>query len=190
MRHTQLINFLKKYNTISEGEKQNIENYFIPIQTKRKQILIDKYSSCNKLFFVNHGLLRIYYVNDKGKEVTRMIVGENNFLTNMKSFVGKEENQEIIECIEDTELLLIYKNDFERLIENNHVFKEIYIQLLELCNITHVNHLYMLGSNDIQQKIKYLKKYFPNLNKRVNDHILASFLGVSREYLVKNKRLF
>lgn len=76
------------------------------------------------------------------------------------------------------------------MVKNSSTFRKIYTQLLEQCNIQHVKYLYVLGAYGIQQKIKYFKKYFPNLNRQVNDHVLASFLGISREYLVKNKSLF
>ena len=72
MSHEKLINLLNQYGTISEIEKLNIEKYFISAKIKKKQVLIEKYLPCNKLFFINNGLLRAYYINDKGKEITRM----------------------------------------------------------------------------------------------------------------------
>jgi hypothetical protein len=86
MNHEKLINLLKQYGTLSEIENQNIIKFFTPIKVRKKNILIEKNSLCNKLFFINKGLLRTYYIDNYGNEFTRRIAWESGFITNMDSF--------------------------------------------------------------------------------------------------------
>ena len=80
MENLLLIDYLKKYGTITEIEKQNIEKYFIPIYVKKKQILIDKNALCNKLFFVNKGLLRAYCFSPLNNQTELYNKKCNNFV--------------------------------------------------------------------------------------------------------------
>ncbi|QNS41775.1 cyclic nucleotide-binding domain-containing protein [Chryseobacterium manosquense] len=189
MNHEKLINLLKQYGTISETEQQNIENYFIPTQVKRKQVLIEKNSPCNKLFFINSGLLRAYYINEKGKEVTRMFAWEGRFLTNIGSFKILSENNETIECVKDANILSINRDDFERFMKSSLNIKSIYADLLEKYNILHIKRFEALHTFDLEKKLLHLKLDFPNLINDLNDNLLASFLGISRIHFANNKHL-
>ena len=189
MNHEKLINLLKQYGTISETEQQNIENYFIPTQVKRKQVLIEKNSPCNKLFFVNNGLLRAYYINERGKEVTRMFAWEGRFLTNIGSFKILSENNETIECVKDANILSINRDDFEKLMKSSLNIKSIYADLLEKYNILHIKRFEALHTFDLEKKLLHLKLDFPNLINDLNDNLLASFLGISRIHFANNKHL-
>lgn len=189
MNHNQLINFLKQYGRISETEKQNIEKYFTVLQVKKKQILIERHSPCNRLFFINKGLLRAYYLSEKGKEVTRMIAWENRFLTNIISFKNFTENNEIIECIKNATVLSISRENFEILLKTSPNLKSVYADLLEEYNAMHTQRFEVLNAFDLHKKIKHLKQEFPHLLNQVNDTILASFLGMNRETFTRNKNI-
>lgn len=188
--HEPLINFLGKYGILSETEKQNIRKLFVPLHVKKKQILVEKHSLCNKLFFVNKGLLRAYYLTEKGKEITRMFAWENRFLTNIVSFKNFSENNEIIDCIQNAEVLCISKTNFEILLNSSVIFKIIYIDLLEEYNALHIQRFEVLNTFNLEKKLLYLKQKYPNLIKILNDTQLASFLGISRIHFVNNKHLF
>lgn len=189
MSHEKLINLLNQYGTISEIEKLNIEKYFISAKIKKKQVLIEKYLPCNKLFFINNGLLRAYYIYDKGKEITRMFAWEGRFLTNISSFKMHSENSETIECIKNADILYINRNDFEVLIKSSHNIKNIYTNILEEYTALHIKRFEVLNTFNLEKKLLHLKNDFPNLTNELNDNLLASFLGISRIHFVNNKHL-
>lgn len=188
MEHEKLINFLKNYGSLTEEDEINIKKYFKVIEVQKKQVLIERNSPCNKLFFVNEGLLRAYYTNENGKEITRMVAWKNKFLTNITSFKSLGENNETIECVQEGQILFIGREDFDTLLASTNL-KGIYADILEGYNAMHTKRFEVLNTFDVYQKILHLKKDFPNLIHLLNDQLLASFLGISREYLVKNKSL-
>lgn len=187
MNHVQLLNFLHQYGSLSESEKQSIKNYFIPLQVKKKQILIEKNTPCNKLFFVNAGFLRAFYINEKGKEITRMIAWKERFLTNIGSFKSSFLNNETIECIKDGEVLYVNREDFNNLIKSSLNLKSIYTDILEEYTALHIKRFEVLNTFDLENKLLHLRQDFPNLIKELNDTLLASFLGINRETFARNK---
>lgn len=188
MNHEQLLSFLYQYGNLSETEKQNIKKSFTLLQVKKKQILIEKNTPCNKLFFVNRGLLRAYYINDKGKEITRMVAWKERFITNIGSFKNLSINNETIECIKDGEVLSINREDFNNLMKSSPNLKSIYADILEEYTGLHIKRFEVLITFDLENKLLHLKQDFPNLIKELNDTLLASFLGMNRETFVRNKK--
>ena len=190
MSHQKLIKLLETYNTISANEREIIYKKFKFRKIKKREIIINKNSSFHKLFFVNSGILRAYYLNDQGREITKEIAWENRFIANICSFKMPEENHNIYECIKDAEILEISKDDFDQLLLSSNNLKCIYADILEYYNTFHIKRFDNIIATNIENKMKYLKNDFPNLINQVNDNILASFINVSREYYVKNKEFF
>lgn len=190
MTHEKLIKLLKNYGEISREDEINIADKFIFQKTKKKEILVGQNCSCNKLFFVVEGFIRAYSINDKGNEATRMIAWEGNFLTDMVGFRDQNTNQEIIESVTDSFLLFITKNNFDLLLNSSENFKKIYIKVLEEYSNIHMKKLQLINIVDISLKMKYFKEHFPHLVFKLNDKILASFLSISRETLVRHKKIW
>ncbi|MDO5616955.1 MAG: Crp/Fnr family transcriptional regulator [Cruoricaptor ignavus] len=189
MEYNHFITFIERYGYISEEDKKNLKVFSTLKKVKKKEILIEKGTPCNKIFFVKKGLLRAYYTDGNGREITRMFAWQNRFLTNICSFSNFEASNETIECIKDAEILSINKMDFDRLIKSSENFNKIYSVILEKCAALHLKRFEVLSSFDIQQKMLYLKNEYPFLRKELSDTLLASFLGISREYYVKHKHL-
>ena len=165
------------------------KKYFIPININKKHILINKNSPCDKLFFINKGLLRAYYTDSNGKETIRMIAWEGRFLTNVLSFRNLEENKETIDCIEKAEILYINRNDFDTLIKLSLNIKSIYADILEEYNSLHIKRFEQLNSGDALDKYRFFNDNFSPLKNRINDSYLSSFLSISRKTIERIKKI-
>lgn len=191
MNYEKLINLLKQYGTISETENQNIREYFIPIKVTKKQILIEKNSLCNKLIFVNKGLLRTYYIDNNGNEFTRRIAWESGFITNMESFRKNGiENKETIECIEEANIIEISKFNLDKLLSTSENLKFIYLKILEKYMAINIRRYQHLANSNPLEKLIHFNENYSSLKNRINDTILSTFLSISRKTLIRAKKEF
>lgn len=189
MNHEQLLTLIKKYGSISEFEEESIKTFFIPLIVIKKEILIEKNSLCNKLFFVNKGLLRTYYSDNNGNEFTRRIAWEKGFLTNMNSFRKNGiENNETIECIENAEILQITKKDLDKLLSHSENLRKIYQIILEKYMAINIRRYQHIAHSTPLDRLTYFFKNYPFLKSRINDNVLASFLSISRITLSRTKK--
>ncbi|MFT3949071.1 MAG: hypothetical protein QM763_19055 [Agriterribacter sp.] len=189
MEYSSLIGLLRKRADLSYEEEAGIRYYFKPQSVKQKKDLNCAGLPCNRLYFIRKGLVRAVYFNENERAFTRAIARENSFLVNMPEFKQTGYNTEIFECIEDAEILSITKPDLDSLLSCSVTLKSIYCDLLEEYNTIHLNHLHVLSSPAIKQRMQYLRVNYPNLVGRVSDGILASFLCISRETFVRHKSL-
>ena len=189
MRYQKLISELSKYGEITENERKNIRDFFSIINVKKRDILICKDSPCNKLFFVNKGLLRTFYIDINGNEITRRIAWENGFLTNMNSFRKNGiDNNETIECLENAELLVITKSDIDYLLKSSENLTRIYNIILEKYMAINIRRYEHVTSLNPTERLNYFNNNFPNIKNRISDTILATYLSISRKTLERIKK--
>lgn len=189
MKYTHFLSFLKKEAKLNIEEEENIKKYFQFSKAKKKEIILRCGTVCDKIFFINKGIFRAFYISDQNIEITRMIATENKFLTNMISFRSLSENIENFECLEATEYLYISKANLKELLDTVPSFKERYLRILEEYNAIHINHIHCITNASTAQKVHYIKTISQNLISRISDGVLASFIGVSREAIVRNKSI-
>lgn len=189
MHHDKLIQALEKYSPITDSDKRNITFSFNPIKVRQKVILISEKELCNKLFFINNGLLRSFSTDNKGNEITRRIAWEGGFLTNMDNFrENANDSNEHIECIENAELLEISKKEFEILISSSVTLTCVYQIILEKYIAINIRRFQQLTSLNPTERLQYYNRNFPKLKNRISETVLATFLGISRKTLERVRK--
>src|ERR1700754_1035903 len=74
---------------------------------KKKEFLLSSGEICRDIYFIKRGLLRCYYHNEKGEEVTGWIFGEKKTVVGVLSFYTQSPGFEYIHALEDTEVFYI-----------------------------------------------------------------------------------
>lgn len=186
MKYYQLSTFIKAYSQLPKSEIQRITSKFCFLNMKERDILSEEYTS-GKLFFVNKGIIRAFCIAENEEIITRMIAWENRMLTNIIHFEKHNKTPEYIECIKDAEILYITQKDLSELMASSPVFVEIFFKILESHMLRYVEKArYVSGST--RMKMEYFKQHYSPLIGKIGNGIIASFLGISREHLVRNKK--
>ncbi|MBV8251867.1 MAG: Crp/Fnr family transcriptional regulator [Chitinophaga sp.] len=74
---------------------------------KKNDYFICNGHSCKEVAYINKGIFRSYYINDKGEEVTSCFMFEGSFITTYASFLTQEPTGENIQAITDAEIVVI-----------------------------------------------------------------------------------
>ena len=112
---------LEDLNELSKDQKV--------IKYKKKEIIFREGEATNKLYFINKGKVKVYKINNDGKEYITGLFKEGDFLGYMAMLKDKGYN-EYAETLEETELAIIPKDDFLALILNNKDISNKFIKML------------------------------------------------------------
>lgn len=156
-------------------------------QTLRNEILLLAGEICPKMYFVNRGCLRIYMLDEAGKESTRFFVFEGKFGTAFPSFILQEPSMAYIQSLEPSELLYIGYDELHELINEFPDFEKAYRINLEMEYISSIKRIESLISMDANARYQLLLKESPALIKRLPSKIIANYLGISQETLSRLK---
>ncbi|MFZ6023546.1 MAG: Crp/Fnr family transcriptional regulator [Bacteroidota bacterium] len=98
-----------------------IKEFVISTSFEKGDFLFKQGEICKKLFFIEKGICRKYYLHD-GKEITTEFLFPENFAISAKSFVLQQPSNEYVQAVTKVEALSLLKSDFEILKKNTLKF--------------------------------------------------------------------
>ena len=176
-----LFDFISKYISLDEEEKNAIVSLDIFRSVKKGTILLEEGQKSKDSYFVLKGCIRKYYIID-GEEKTTA------FYTEMEAFtphcvINKTPSEYYISCVEDS-ILTVSNSDMG--IEVNSKFPkfDIMCRLLseELLAKQQINFDEFKTSSPEQRYLNLIQNR-PDLIQRVPQHQLASYLGIKPQSL-------
>ena len=184
---TELTNFIKKNIDIEDEDLKIVLSYFKTIKKGKNEMLLSNGKNSQASYFVKKGCLRLFYIDDQGKDITRYIAFENQFATELVSFITNQPAQESIQVIENSELLYISHKDFRHLMTIIPKWKDFYTLYLEKAYVNNAKRLISFTTLDAADRYKQLFKINPNIVKRLPNKIVASYINISQETLSRVK---
>ena len=176
-----LFDFISKYISLKEDEKNAIVSLDIFRSVKKGTILLKEGQKSNDSYFVLNGCIRAYYVLN-GEEKTTAFYTEMEVLT-PPCVISKIPSEYYISCVEDT-LLLVSNSDMEAEINSKFPKFEIMCRKLseELLAKQQIDFDEFKTSSP-EQRYLNLQQKRPDLVQRVPQHQLASYLGIKPQSL-------
>ena len=107
---TALHQHLQFFQVLTEVDIQNFISLGRQRSYKKGECFIQEGEVCEEVTFVLNGILRSYYLTDKGEEITYCITFPNNFMTAYSSYITGMKSQENIQAITNVELLSFSKH--------------------------------------------------------------------------------
>ena len=173
---------------ISFDELKYIEKALTITTYKAKQDYLDKDKIQKSIGFVFKGLLKLYYVDDDGNEITVWFSKENEYVTEYTSFIKQQPSNYYIKCLEPC---IIVNLSFEHIQEGYNLYKNIVRYGRLITEEVFVLQQYRLQSflfqNAQQRYLDFITKN-PGLFNRVSLTDLASFLGIERQSLSRIRK--
>lgn len=154
-------------------------DYFRVRKSKKNEVLHSAGEICKFNLFVNAGCVRFYSINEKGFEQTRYFAFEGMFGIALSNLINQEPAFECIQCIEESELLVISREDFFYLVNSVPQVNLIYRHILELAFNISQKRIYVWQGQSALDRLKWLLEYQPKILSRIPNKALASYLGVT-----------
>lgn len=176
-----------KFNFTKEDETL-VEKYFQRENFKKNEIILNAGEICQKLFFIKKGLVRTFHISKNGTEFTRLIAQENDFCTILLSFTEKVQSPANIQALENTEVFSISKSDFEEFVHQSESAKKIYTKILEDFQNFQISRLEFLTTLSPQEKVAQFLTENSDLEKRISDKIIATYLQITPETYSRCKK--
>lgn len=160
---------------------------------KKKQMIFSEGNRPAFLYYVQKGKVKTYKTNDDGKELVVDLHKEGDFLGHI-AMLENTNYKETAEAIEETELVVIPKEDFEALINNSREVSRKFIQLLARNISDKENQLLGLAYNSLRKKVAdalmFINKKYNSGGKKntsidISRENLATIAGTATESLIR-----
>ena len=188
------MNFIEFINTLvplSDAVSEELLSRTRKLELPPHYLLSKEGEICDDVFFVEKGLVRWYYYDQEGRDISDSFAAENSFVTGFDSFFQRKPSRYFIETLEDSVVSsMSYKDledSFEEFREIEKVGRIILIQIIE--QILEKNAA--LSFQNAEQRYRFITDKYPNLLERVPLGHIASYLGITQETLsrIRAKRI-
>ncbi|KPM30219.1 cAMP-binding protein [Croceitalea dokdonensis DOKDO 023] len=182
--HQELFNYILKYSNqkLSNEQKTLIEEIWYPKKLKKKQFLLQEGEICRFASFINKGAIRQYIVDDSGKENIVQLAIENWWITDRESLFNQIPSKYYIDAWEQTEVLLLKYKNLEKF-QTIPAVKEMFWKMNQNNHIASQNRLIDSVNHSAKENYTKLLKTNPDFIQRFPQHIIASYLGITKETL-------
>jgi CRP-like cAMP-binding protein len=188
MDRAPLLKELQSKATFPEADFPAFADLFEPLCLKRRQHLYIAGDVVKHVTFVLKGSMRHYYVNEEGVERTVILAEENWWIGDLVSFKERTPKNMNLQAIEDCDLLIITRENFDRALAGFPGFNEYYTKGTQKTYLKLMEQVGLSLADSAELKYQRLLRDRPHLLIRVPQHYIASFLGITPESLSRLRK--
>ena len=180
--------FLKQLVNFSSEELEDIVSHFEKESVQKNQILVREGQVCSKLYFIEKGVGRSFYLKEGGKEITQWFFIGGKFMSSIESFFQQAPSLYYLEMLENSLVYSITRENLDMLFARYHNMEKLG-RLLSTEMLTRVvNKLNALQFQTARERYEYMLTEFPDISTRVSLGYIASYLGMTQETLSRIRR--
>ncbi|BAV06915.1 cAMP-binding domain of CRP or a regulatory subunit of cAMP-dependent protein kinases [Filimonas lacunae] len=178
---------LEKAN-VTEADLEKIEAVCQYKKLRKRQFLLQEGDVWKYNAFIVKGCLRTYTIDDKGTEHILNFAIENWWTGDRESLQTGNPSMYNIDTLEDAEVILITKANFDQLCSTIPAFNDMVNAILQRSFVASQSRIHTFLSLGAEEKyLKFLEKY-PQLATRVPQGMIASYLGITAETLSRVRK--
>lgn len=182
--HESLLKYIanRSVTPLTETDVEAIKNTFVPKHFRKRQYFLAEGEVCKSFAFIVKGAMRQYTVDEKGAEHIIRLLLESWWAVDRESYILATPSIYYIEAWEETDVLLVSREVFLSRLSSIPAMKEMASNLDQNHAIAFQRRI---NANTLTAEQRYveLAKTYPEFLQRFPQHIIASYLGFTRETL-------
>lgn len=169
-----------------EPETQKFTRSFLEVKRfDKKEFLFSRSEVQKSLSYLCQGLMRKYYINEKGNKITTGFTSEGEYATDYPSFLRQQPTKYFMECLEPS---IVVQMPYQKLQDAYRSFKdsEMYGRLIaeRVLTIQTDRVESFLFENAEERYLSFLEKHKSIINRISLSH-LSSYIGIERQSLTR-----
>ncbi|PRX54298.1 Crp/Fnr family transcriptional regulator [Flagellimonas meridianipacifica] len=184
-----LFSNIQKYVHLNTDEEELVWSFFKTVNYAKKAVFLQQGDACRKFYFVEKGSVRAFHTNIEGKESTVMFAVEDWWITDMGAFLNEKSASISMETLDDCLLFELDSLSMKKLLEVIPKLEKYFRILFQRAYIREQQRALDAISIPLEKRyLDFLEKY-PKIVKMVTQKQIASYLGVTPEFLstIKNR---
>lgn len=174
---------LAKIVTLTEEQFAKCFSHFKYQSFKKGQTIVAAGDRVDREYFVLSGCLKSFYINDDLKMFILQFAMPTWWTSDFNALYNQTKATIGIDCITDAEVLYITNSDREKLCKEIHEIEHFFRWRTNKGYVASQKRLLSLMNNDAKARYEELLDLYPALYNLVPKHLIAAYLGVSRETL-------
>lgn len=183
-----LINYLLRFGHLNQQQIDLVKYKAEEVSLKKEAYFSEAGRLAQQVAFVSEGILRVCYYNNKGDEITRYFIDEDNFAVDLNSYNYNIPSSEYIQAVTDCQLLVFSREDMAELSATIINWDAILSKITAKGLLDKVNRISPMMAEDAKTRYLHFLTKFPRLANRIPLSALASYLGITQSSLSRIRK--
>lgn len=188
MQEQLLLDYIERYIDLTDSEKSILLSKVTYRKYLKGQYLVQQGDICKYSSYLISGCTKTSYLDAKGQEHIIMFAVEDWWTSDIGSFVTQTPADYNIQCIEDTEVIQFFYDNQEELLQDIPKLERLFRKMLEKALIASQKRIVRNFSLTAKERYLKFKELYPKIEQRVPQYMIASFLGITKEFLSRIKQ--
>ena len=181
----KIIDYIKNIVVITEDEALQFATSFKEIKIKRRQFIIQPEFVAKCRYFVVHGAVRAYVIDNDGQEHTIQLAIEEWWISDYNSYMFQQPASMFVMALEDCVLLQISFEDEQKLKSINHKFETFFRIIAERAAAFMQRRIISNLTKSAEERYDLFLEKYPKMAFRFPQYVIASYLGMTTQFLSK-----
>ena len=180
-----MADFLQFCNQFSQLDKEATDELFKNLKTKIVQkgdYLLKTGEVCRHLFFINEGLVKMFFIKDD-KEFVNVFALENRLFSVFESYFTQSPSNFMLIALEPTMVTLIRYEEMEKLCKKHHCMETFFRKLVSIAATKMTRRISEMLEENASERYNQFVKENSLILQRINLGDLASYLGITQQSL-------
>ena len=174
---------IAKVVSLTDEQMDYVFSHFKTMSFKKGQAVISEGDKVDCEYFVISGCLKAFYINDSVKMYILQFAMPTWWTSDFAALYNNTRATINVDCITDAEVLCISNTDREKICREIHEVEHFFRWRTNRGYIASQKRLLSFMNNDTKKRYEELLAMYPQLYNMVPKHLIAAYLGVSRETL-------
>jgi CRP/FNR family transcriptional regulator len=178
-----VISHMKKFISLTEAEEQLLVLYLTVKEVKKKEHLLKQGEVCRENYFILEGCFRLYLITSKGTEQVIQFGIENWWITEYHSYKSGLPSGFYLQAVENARVVALDRTLQEELFEKLPQLEKYFRLVLEKAYSAQLMRIHYIFNLTGEEQYRMMVEKYPEFVQRVPQYMLASFLGITPEFL-------
>jgi CRP-like cAMP-binding protein len=187
MNNKPLLDYINKYISLTVEEETILLSKIVNRNYLKDQYIVQQEDICKSINFIVSGCTKTFYVDAEGQEHIVVFSIEDWWTSDLGSFISQKPADFNVQCLENTHLIQFTYNNLEELYKEIPKLERLFRKIVERAFVASQKRIVRNFSLTAKERYQIFKKTYPKIEQRVPQYMIASYLGITKEFLSKIK---
>ena len=184
----ELIEYILQFGSLNQQQTDLILSKASELELLKDEYYSEAGKIARRFGFILDGVARVCYYNNKGEEITKYFIEENNILVDLSSFDSEIASSSYVQAVTDCRLIVFSKRDWQELLNTIVGWEHIVHKITSKALLQKVERISPLVAQDATTRYLKFMEIYPTLANRIPLSYIASYLGVTQSSLSRIRK--
>lgn len=182
-----LLDYINRVVPLTQEEEQKLSSLVSFRKLLKGQYFLQQGDICKFSGFVISGCTKTFYVDEEGQEHVIMFSIEDWWTSDMGSFISQKPADFNVQCLENTQLIQFSYENQQQMMQEIPKLERFFRIIIEKAFVASQKRIVRNMSMSAKDRYLIFRKEYPKIEQRIPQYMIASYLGITKEFLSKIK---